>query len=230
VLDQHIVRRVVEALVTVSAMIVVTQQCRKPAGLPGRLFVWIMNRSHSDVTRWGLGHVAIEQGFTILDVGCGGGKTVQTLAGITTDGMVYGADYSAASVAAARRLNARLIEAGKVDIRQGTVSRLPYGDGIFDLVSAIETHYYWPDPAADMREILRVLKPGGRFVVIGETYKGRRFDALYAPVMKLLRATYLTVGEHRDLLAAAGYADVEVFEERNKGWVCAVGRRPVSLS
>ena len=210
---------------TVLAVVLVLRQCRKPAWLPGRLFLWSMNFRHSGVTDWGLGHVAIGHDFTILDVGCGGGRTISKLAAATR-GKVSGIDYSAASVATSRQTNARLIEAGRVDIRQGTVSRLPFPDGTFDLVTAIETHYYWPDPVADFGEVRRVLKPGGRVVVIAETYKGRRFDALYQPAMKLLRATYLTLEEHRNLLVEAGLAEVEVFEERKKGWICAVGRRP----
>jgi SAM-dependent methyltransferase len=211
--------------VTVLAVIVVLRQCRRPAWLPGRLFLEIMNNSHSGVTNWGLTHVALGTDFTILDVGCGGGRTVSTLAA-ATQGMVRGIDYSAASVAASRRTNVRRIEAGRVDIQQGTVSRLPFADGTFDLVTAVETHYYWPDPTADFGEILRVLKPGGRVVVIAETYRGRRFDALYLPVMRLLRATYLSVDEHEQLLVGAGYSEVEVYTERAKGWICAVGKRP----
>ncbi len=107
---------------------------------------------------------------------------------------------------------------------------MPFSDALFDVVSAVETHYYWPSPQDDLREILRVLKPGGRLVVIAETYKGRRFDALYQPAMKLLRATYLGVSEHRDLFSAAGYSEIEVLEERSKGWICVVGRRPSKLA
>ena len=51
------------------------------------------------------------------------------------------------------------------------MSKLPFPDGMFDLVTAVETHYYWPDLVADMREVLRVLKPGGTFVLIAEAYK-----------------------------------------------------------
>ena len=203
----------------------VMRQCRKPASLPGRLFLLIMNRSHVGVTKWGLDHVAIEKDFTVLDIGCGGGKTVQTLAEVASEGKIYGIDYSRASVAASRRTNARAIEAGRVDIREGTVSSLPYADGTFDVVSAVETHYYWPDPLADMRETLRVLKPGGRLVVIAETYKGRQLDIVYRPAMKLLGATYLTPAEHKDLLTKAGYSEVDVFEEPSKGWICAVGQK-----
>src|SRR5262245_59460917 len=185
-----------------------------------------MNVQHSGVTDWGLGHVLLEKHFTMLDVGCGGGRTIDKLATLASEGKVHGIDHSAASVAAARHTNARWIESGRVDIQQGSVSRLPFPDGTFDVVTAVETHYYWPDLTADLREVLRVLRPGGRLLIIAETYRGRRFDALYRPAMALLRATYLTLGEHRDRLAAAGYSEVEVFEERSKGWMCAVGRRP----
>lgn len=222
----QVVKNIVVAALTIAAILVVLRQCRKPAWWPGRLFLWIMNVRHAGVTTWGLSHVQIEKHFTILDVGCGGGKTVQTLAAAASDGKVYGIDYSPESVATSRQTNVRLIQAGRVDIRQGTVSQLPFPDHTFDLVSAVETHYYWPDPVADFREILRVLKPGGRVVVIAETYKGMRFNAPNQLAMKvLLRATFLTASEHSALLLAAGYSDVSIFEEP-KGWICAVGKRP----
>src|SRR5262245_31163228 len=122
-------------VVTAGAVVLVLRQCRKPAGWPGRLFVWIMNRSHAGVTAWGLSHVRVEPRFTILDVGCGGGRTIQTLATLAHEGKVYGVDYSAASVAAARRTNAASIAAGRVDVQQGSVSRLPFADATFDLVT-----------------------------------------------------------------------------------------------
>jgi len=200
-------------------------QCRRPTWWPGRLVLRNMNRRHSGVTDWGLSHVAVEKGFTILDVGCGGGRTIQKLAAMASTGRVCGIDYSAASVATARSLNAASTGSGRVDIQRGSVSRLPYPDATFDLVTAVETHYYWPDLPADLREILRVLKPGGKLAIIAETYRGRSFDLVYRPAMKLLRATYLTVAEHRDLLSQAGYTEVAVSEERGKGWICAVGRR-----
>ena len=138
---------------------------------------------------------------------------------------MYGVDYSAASVAAARRTNAAAVESGRVTIEQGTVSRLAFPDAALDLVTAVETHYYWPDLVADLREILRVLKPGGRLVIIAEAYKRTRFSPEIVP-MALLRARYLTAAEHRDALAAAGCDEIAIHEERSKGWICAVGRKP----
>lgn len=95
------------------------------------------------VTKWELTHVDIKRHFTILDVGCGGGQTIKTLSSRVPDGKVYGIDYSEASVAVARETNRGAIERGQVDIQLGTVSQLPFADGTFDVVTAIETHYYW---------------------------------------------------------------------------------------
>jgi ubiquinone/menaquinone biosynthesis C-methylase UbiE len=226
----EILRRVVEAVVLVALMFWMTRQCRKPAWWPGRMIARSMNVQHSGVTDWGLQHVRLDKRFTMLDVGCGGGATIRKLAAVATQGKVHGIDYSAASVATARRTNAREIESGRVDIQQGSVSHLPFPESTFDVVTAVETHYYWPDLVSDLREVRRVLKPGGKFVLIAETYKGRRFDFAYRPTMMLLRATYLTVDEHRDALTAAGYSNIEVFEERAKGWICAVGKRASSAS
>jgi len=223
----HVIGQVLYYVLLAVLMIYVLKQVRKPDRWAGRFFVWIMNMSHSGVTDWGLGHVRIEKEFTILDVGCGGGRTIEKLAGMAARGMVYGVDYAKGSVAASRGRNAQLIEAGRVEIAQASVSQLPFPDGKFDLVTAVETQYYWPDLVKDMQEILRVLKPGGTLVVIAESYGKARYDMIQGPVMKLLRSANPSVEEHRELFAKTGYTDVQTFEERAKSWFCGVGRKPL---
>jgi ubiquinone/menaquinone biosynthesis C-methylase UbiE len=147
-------------------------QCRKPSGWLGRFTLWRMNLSHSRLTDWGLAHIAIAKDATILEIGCGGGRTVNKLAAAAGDGKVCGVDYSGASVAASRRTNALGIQQGRVEIRQASVSELPFPDGTFDLATAVETHFFWPNLPGDMEEILRVLKPGGTLILIAEVYKG----------------------------------------------------------
>jgi len=114
------------------------------------------------IDRLGLSHVTINMTESILDVGCGGGRTISKLAAMASEGKVFGIDYSEDSVAAARRTNARWIDIGRVEIEQGSVSQLPFADDSFDLVTAIETHLFWPDLPNDFRKIFRVLKPGAR--------------------------------------------------------------------
>jgi trans-aconitate methyltransferase len=81
-------------------------QVRKPTKWVGRLFVWLMNYSHAGLTDWGLKQVQVEKNFTILDVGCGGGRTIQKLVSLAPEGMVYGVDYADGSVAASEAKNA----------------------------------------------------------------------------------------------------------------------------
>jgi ubiquinone/menaquinone biosynthesis C-methylase UbiE len=185
-----------------------------------------MNRSHSGLTDWGLEHVRIEKTLTILDVGCGGGRTIEKLAAAASGGQVFGVDCSRASVDASRARNTRAVENGHVEVRLASVSHLPFPDAMFDLVIAVETHYYWPDLPGDLREVLRVIKPGGMAIVIAETYKGNRLDFVTGPAMRLLRAAYMSVEEHRAWFAQAGFAGVEVIEQRKHGWICVKGTKP----
>ena len=82
-------------------MSILLDQCRKPTGWLGRLFLWVMKRVHSKLAEWGLQQVSVVKGDTILDVGCGGGAMVRKLAAVAAEGKVYGIDHSEQSVAAA---------------------------------------------------------------------------------------------------------------------------------
>ncbi len=187
-----------------------------------------MNVQHSRLTNWGLSHVPIGESDTILDIGCGGGRTISKLAGRASQGKVYGIDHSAESVAAARRTNAREIAASRVDIRQCSVSEPPFSDDTFNLITAVENHFYWPDLPADTREVLRVLKPGGSLILIAEVYKGSKSltGSIAEKYTSLTGMTLLSAKEHRELLENAGYAEVQVFEEQSKGWICVIGKKP----
>lgn len=202
-------------------------QCQKPRGWLGRLLLRNMNSRHSRVTDWGLSHVRIEPHFTILDVGCGGGRTVSKLAEVATLGKVYGVDFSEASVAVSMTTNARWIDMDRVEIQPGSVSQLPFKDETFDVVTAVETHFWWSDLPVGVREIYRVLKPGGKLAVIAEVYKGA--NTIVAKILEK-KATrtgmkLLDVEEHRALLANAGFSEVQIFEETSKGWICAMGTK-----
>src|SRR6202048_3163868 len=203
------------------------RQVRKPSGPLGKRVVRAMNLGHSTMTDWGLQQVIVPEHAAVLDIGCGGGRTVGKLAALAPAGKVVGLDYSSASVAVSRETNAENIHAGRAQIEQGSVAALPFPDRTFDVVTAVETHYYWPDLPANVREVLRVLKPGGTFALIAETYRGGPFRLLYGMVMPLLRAAYLTDAEHRDLLIHAGFIEVTTKHVSRKNWICATGHRPV---
>jgi len=207
-------------------------QWRRPEGWLGRWLLRNMNKRHSSVTDWGLSHVSIPRDGAILDVGCGGGRTIAKLAAASGSGMVRGLDHSADSVRMASLTNAELIQSGRIAIREGSVSQLPYANHTFDLVTAVKTHFFWPDLSGDVREVRRVIKPGGLFAIIADVYKGAnaatsRMVEKYAPKAGM---TLLTPDEHRNLLVEAGFEGVQVFTDASKGWVCAIGRKPLHES
>ena len=187
-----------------------------------------MNSRHSKVTDWGLSQASIGKQDIILDVGCGGGRTISKLAAIATQGKVFGIDHSAESVAMAMRTNKRWIGIARVEVRQASVSRLPFSDGTFDVITAVETHFWWPALPADLREVLRVLKPGGRLIIIAEVYKGSEAITSQATerYSEKTGMALLDVEEHRELFADAGYSDVQVITKPKRGWICCIGTKP----
>ena len=141
--------------------------CACPKGRMGRAMLKFMNLCHAPLTNWGLGLADIQDGWTILDIGCGGGATLKRLLERSRDAQVYGIDISEESVAKARKVNAKELDK-QVFVCQGSAEKLPYEDNKFDLVTAVETVYFWPNLPGCLQEVNRVLKPGGRFVIMVE--------------------------------------------------------------
>jgi ubiquinone/menaquinone biosynthesis C-methylase UbiE len=183
-----------------------------------------MNKTHHKRTNWGLQHVRMGKDFIILDIGCGGGRTISKLASIASKGKVYGVDISEDSVQVAKNYNERLVNEGKVDIRVSSVSQLPFKDDSFDLVTAVETHYYWPKFEEDLCEVLRITKPDGIFLVIGGEYLGSRFEDRNRNWAEKIGMTLHTLEELQSIMINVGFKDVKVFENYSKGWFCAIGR------
>jgi ubiquinone/menaquinone biosynthesis C-methylase UbiE len=216
----------------VTARKVPINQCSRPSGWLGRLNLRRMNKSHSKLTDWGLGHVSIQSHDTILDIGCGGGRTVSKLAAIATQGRVVGVDYSETSVEQSIKMNVKWIDTGRVEIRQSSVSQLPFPDNMFDLITAVETHFWWSDLPNDLREVFRVIKPGGILILIAEIYKGAK-----TPIARLLEEQSASIGlqlltaeEHRELLASAGFSDIQISLKKGTTWMFATGKKPPANS
>jgi SAM-dependent methyltransferase len=224
-LDSSALFVVVRVAAVTAGTVYLARQVKKPTRFVGRLFAWLMNRSHSALTDWALSHLRVDRDAKVLDVGCGGGRTIEKLA--HSAALIYGIDYAAGSVAGSRAHNKSLIADGRVQIERASVSQLPFADNFFDFVTAVETQYYWPDLVNDMREVQRVLKPGGRLMVVAESYKGARHDWLLGSVMRAIGSHRLSVDGQRALFQSAGFTAVEMFEELSKGWLCAIGRKPV---
>ena len=201
------------------------KQCRKPKGLFGRLVGMGMNKGHDKLRRWGISHISLNCDACILDVGCGGGKAVKDLARIASKGKVYGIDYSEDMVQLARNINKKSIENGHVEIMHGSVSSLPFPDGMFNLVTAFEAYYFWPNLIDDLKEIKRVLKPGSTLLIANEVYKHEKFEKRNVKWAKWGDMMLHTPEEYREFLTESGYCDVEIFDIPEKNWITALAKK-----
>lgn len=136
---------------------------RKPKGKLGNIQLKSMNKEHTPVSLWGLKHLDIKSDDVILDVGCGGGININRMSEKAKK--VYGVDYSIESVKLSREVNRQEIYDGKVEVVKGDVQSLPFEDESFDIVTAFETVYFWPNIEKCFGEVKRVLKPGGIFLI-----------------------------------------------------------------
>jgi ubiquinone/menaquinone biosynthesis C-methylase UbiE len=198
---------------------------RKPKGILGGVVANKMNDSHRKLTDWGLGFIDIPNNATALDIGCGGGATVRRLAQLAPDGHIYGADYSKKAVKMTRKFNRDLIKSGRVTIEQASVSDLPYEEDIFDIITAIETYFFWPEPETDFIEVHRALKPGATFLVLSATYKNERFHARNMRWVPKLNMHYHTPDQFRQLFVDAGFSEVGVQEQIEKGYIAGIARK-----
>ena len=142
-------------------------QFSRPSSLMGRLLLRSMNIGHGRLHQWGLKAAGIQLTDRVLDVGCGGGKAISRILEETRR-EVAGVDHSPEAVKTARSVNRAAISSGRLRIVESSVESLPFRDGFFDVVTAFETTYFWPELQAGLTEIHRVLNRGGRLVIANE--------------------------------------------------------------
>lgn len=194
------------------------ENTRRPEGFGGKLMVSMMNLGHGALAKWGLQHLEVPEGAAVLDCGCGGGANIKKLLEKAAQGSVKGIDYSEVSVEKSRSLNASAISAGRCEIMQANVAQLPFEDNSFDLVTAFETVYFWPELPACFREVGRVLRPGGTFFICNECGEDNKWTDIVSG-LKIYTADELT-----QLLTKAGFTDI-VMHKNDKGWLCATARK-----
>ena len=179
-------------------------QCARPKGALGRVMLSFMNYTHAPLTNWGLKLVDVQDGWTMLDVGCGGGFTIRRLLKRSKDAKVYGIDISEESVAKAKKVNAEVLDK-QVFVTLGSAEKLPYEDGKFNLVTAVETVYFWPNLPNCLQEVRRVLKQGGKFAILVEVIDG---DSMWTNVVEGMTA--YSPEELKTLLDDAGFIQTEI--------------------
>jgi len=196
---------------------------RKPRGKIGKLVGEYMGKIHKEVTEWGLSKIKINPNNLILDVGFGAGYNINNIAKNLENGKIYGIDYSEAMVDLAKEINRKYIESGLVEIKNGSVSSLPFLENMFDLVMGVETVNFWSDIINDLKEVRRVLKPGGTLLLINNSYKHKKFKKRNKKWKKLTNFNLYTPKQFKKFFIKAGYNNIEIFEKKEMNWITIKG-------
>ena len=198
------------------------QNTCKPKGIGGKIMVHMMNTSHSSMAEWGFTHMEIQSDNVCLDIGCGGGANVRKLLEKSPYGRVVGIDHSEISVEKSKKINKAGIESKRCEILQGDVMKLPFRGETFDVITAFETIYFWPDISEAFKKVYKILKIGGTFMICNESNGENPKDEKWTKIiqgMKIYNSEQIEKS-----LEDAGFRGVKV-DKTKKGWICVVVKK-----
>ena len=198
------------------------QNTCKPSGLGGRLMVKMMNSGHAKLADWGFSQIQAKADARVLDAGCGGGANMKRLLKKYPQGIVKGIDYSPVSVEKAKKVNEDAILNGRCVILQGNVADLIFAANQFDLVTAFETIYFWPDLLQSFREVHRVLKPDGMFLICNECGGDNEKDEKWTE--KIDGMTIYKDVQLKNILEQTGFRNIQIHKSE-KGWLCITAQK-----
>jgi ubiquinone/menaquinone biosynthesis C-methylase UbiE len=138
-------------------------QAAKPTGFFGKLSARGMALGHRGFYENTAKVLNLTPDDAYLEIGFGSGLFIKKYASRVK--RIAGLDYSEDMVKLASNINEGIVKSGKAEFKQGDVSTLPWNENEFSAVAGIETFYFWPKPQSSLKEILRVLIPGGRLVL-----------------------------------------------------------------
>ena len=196
------------------------KNCGKPQVGLGKLLLYGMNIGHGTLSEWGLSQIKIPAAANVLDIGCGGGANLRRLAKRASRGLVCGIDISECSLECSRKKVSEYILDGRCQVKYGSAEKIPFPDGLFDVVTAFETVYFWKDMESALREVRRVLKEGGLFLVVNEASDAQ--NNCWSDIVDGM--TVLGGDELRALFEEAGFSAAEVVSE-DDGRICVIGAK-----
>ncbi|MGL5434992.1 MAG: class I SAM-dependent methyltransferase [Lachnospiraceae bacterium] len=194
------------------------QNTRKPEGILGRLMLGGMNSGHTSLADWGFTHIEFRSNMHILDIGCGGGANIARMLKECPEGHVDGLDYSQESVAVSQKKNQK--DLGKrCTITRGDVSQLPFKSPQYDLITAFETIYFWPDLTNCFKNIRKALKHNGQFMITCEMSDPT--NTMWTS--KIQGMIVYTPEDLTQRLTQAGFTKI-ITDTTLKEWICLVAQ------
>lgn len=139
------------------------KQLRRPSGMMGGKVGSMMNKANEFLYDFTLDVMQPANNDAILEIGFGNGKFFDKIFSKAEGLKVTGLDFSETMFNAAKENNKEAVTNGKLILQFGSSDKLPFPDNSFDKIFCINVIYFWDEPTQHLKEMQRVLKPGGRF-------------------------------------------------------------------
>ena len=167
-----------------------------------------MEKHHLSIAQQTILRMELKPGDRVLDLSCGAGWATRLLAEAVAGGpgMAAGLDISEEMIARARE---RSRELENVLFAIGAADEIPWRDEYFDQVLSIESFYYYPDQEAVLRELHRVLVPGGLVFILINLYKENPHSLGLVKQLKV-PVHVRSEKEYLEMLSAHGFTDAAV--------------------
>lgn len=182
----------------------------KPHGEEGIETIKNMNENHKPISEFAFCCVKVGKNDRILDIGCGGGVNIEKFLKITS-GNVDGLDYSELSVKESIKRNQNAVDNGRCKVIQADVSAMPLEDESYDLVTGFETIYFWPDLGETFKEVSRIIKSNGQFMIAQGTDGTHPDDEKWLSTVEGM--SVYTAQELEKYLLDAGFRSVNSFKK-----------------
>jgi len=181
-------------------------QFAKPTGFFGKILAKGMARGHKDFYKNAARVIDPTNDDIYLEIGFGSGIFIKKY--MSHVSKIAGIDYSEDMVKLASNINRKLVESGKAEFKLGYASSLPWGDNEFTVVAAIEVFFFLDETEKTLKEIFRVLKPGGRLIIEMGFNKDDGVD--HKRYIKKMNLKLYSGEEMKKLLKNAGFSDVVI--------------------
>ena len=187
-------------------------QCMKPHGEEGIQAIENMNENHKPISEFAFESINVGENDEILDIGCGGGVNIEKFLKLTANN-VDGLDYSEVSLSQSVKRNKKAVEDGRCRVIKANVIKMPIEDGMYDLVSAFETIYFWQDIENAFKEVSRIIKTNGQFMIAQGTDGNHPDDKKWLSTVEGMKV--YTADELKRYLLNAGFSSVSCFKKEN---------------
>lgn len=194
----------------------------KPQGEAGIIMLNRMSVSHKNVTDWAFSHLNITGNEAVLEIGCGSGIALKKVAGFIDSGNLAGIDHSEISVELSKNNNSDDIKSGKTQIIQSSVENLPFDDDSFDIIYTVESFYFWNNPLECLKEVRRVLAPGGIFMIAADIYGDAELTDEEIENVRKYNLFNPTRDQFRELLERSGFSEIKINTCPGTNWICTI--------